>query len=337
MRVVLGGTVSFAFCLAMALCGSSHAAQRDFNLVTAQSSITLSGSVSNTTFGTAPIQQQGAGGLMASYSGTIKTDRGNGTISFLTGSTIDANVSGNWKPLADASDGASAADYGAKVSYLNGFVVVNFAGRNLVAGLVGPATAIDGGGHFDLSTTNVAFVSGDLAFRGPLGNPAGTNSLSNQSGLLSGTGLLSSTNQSGQTTETLTFPISATFAFAADAATNISLTLTGQLVATATFATPLPGDYNQNGVVDSADYVVWRNQLGTSNPLPNDPNGGTISTTQYTTWRSNFGQTAGSGSQSGTAVGSAVPEPSHLALAVVIMLILAPCRCFAPSDSRTLV
>ena len=26
----------------------------------------------------------------------------------------------------------------------------------------------------------------------------------------------------------------------------------------------LPGDYNQNGVVDSADYVVWRNGLGTT-------------------------------------------------------------------------
>ena len=144
MRVVLGGTVLFALFLVIASCTSLHAAQRDFNLVTAQSSITLSGTVSNTTFGTAPIEQQGPGGLTASYSGTIKTDRGDGTVSFLTGSTIDANVSGNWRPLADASDGTSPADYGAKVRYLGGFVVVNFAGRNLVAGLVGPATAIDG-------------------------------------------------------------------------------------------------------------------------------------------------------------------------------------------------
>ena len=84
-------------------------------------------------------------------------------ISFLAGSMVDANVTGDWRPVADAADGTSPADYGARVSYLGGFAVVNFAGRNLVAGLVGPATTINGSGEFDLATTSVEFLERRLS------------------------------------------------------------------------------------------------------------------------------------------------------------------------------
>jgi hypothetical protein len=60
-----------------------------------------------------------------------------------------------------------------------------------------------------------------------------------------------------------------------------------------------PGDYNENGFVDAADYVVWRND-------PNRTQG------QYTTWRTNFGRTAGAGSWSAAA--RAVPEAAAAAL-----------------------
>ena len=33
------------------------------------------------------------------------------------------------------------------------------------------------------------------------------------------------------------------------------------------------GDYNNNGKVDAADYVLWRNNVGTTTVLPNDPGG----------------------------------------------------------------
>ena len=46
----------------------------------------------------------------------------------------------------------------------------------------------------------------------------------------------------------------------------------------------LAGDYNSNGVVDAADYVVWRKGLGT-----------TYTQADYDVWRAHFGQTAGSG------------------------------------------
>jgi len=86
----------------------------------------------------------------------------------------------------------------------------------------------------------------------------------------------------------------------------------------------IPGDYNQNGTVDAADFVVWRNNQGTTNPLPNDPTGGTVGNSQYNTWRVNFGQTAGSGS--GAGVSSAVPEPTSLAILTTAMLVMGPRR-----------
>jgi hypothetical protein len=72
------------------------------------------------------------------------------------------------------------------------------------------------------------------------------------------------------------------------------------------------GDYNHNGIVDAADYVVWRANQGTNNVLPNDPIGGTIGAAQYNQWRANFGPTAGSGA--GAIVNAAVPEPATFVL-----------------------
>jgi probable HAF family extracellular repeat protein len=59
----------------------------------------------------------------------------------------------------------------------------------------------------------------------------------------------------------------------------------------------LPGDFNFDGSVDAADYVVWRKTDGT-------PDG-------YNTWRSNFGRTSGSGL---AASENPIPEPISLAL-----------------------
>ena len=67
------------------------------------------------------------------------------------------------------------------------------------------------------------------------------------------------------------------------------------------------GDYNDDGTVDAADYTTWQDNLGTNNPLANDPIGGTIGQSQYTQWKDNFGNTASSSA-------TAVPEPSAGAL-----------------------
>jgi hypothetical protein len=75
---------------------------------------------------------------------------------------------------------------------------------------------------------------------------------------------------------------------------------------------PLTGDFNGNGAVDAADYVLWRN----GGPLANEGGvtPGTATPQDYTTWRANFGRTSGSGSALGA---SGVPEPAAAVLALI--------------------
>ena len=71
----------------------------------------------------------------------------------------------------------------------------------------------------------------------------------------------------------------------------------------------VPGDYNSNGKVDAADYVVWRDHSG-GFQLTNEVAGvtpGQVTAEDYTAWRNRFGNTSGSGSTLG---GTSIPEPS---------------------------
>jgi hypothetical protein len=74
-----------------------------------------------------------------------------------------------------------------------------------------------------------------------------------------------------------------------------------------TIITPptLPGDYNKDGAVNAADYVVWQKGIA-----------GAGST--YNTWRTNFGRTSGSG--------GGVPEPASLAAIAVWGIIVFSVR-----------
>ena len=62
----------------------------------------------------------------------------------------------------------------------------------------------------------------------------------------------------------------------------------------------LPGDYNGDGIVDAADYTVWRDGLGSSYTLDD-----------YEMWKTHFGETAGSGAGANAV---AAPEPAAVAL-----------------------
>ena len=84
-------------------------------------------------------------------------------------------------------------------------------------------------------------------------------------------------------------------------------------------ATVVPGDYTNNGIVDAADYTLWRKNRQTANILPNDPYGPLVGDSQYKLWRTNFGKVPGQGS--GTSLtAEAVPEPGTLMLMLAGLL-----------------
>ena len=64
-----------------------------------------------------------------------------------------------------------------------------------------------------------------------------------------------------------------------------------QLVVIRILPDELPGDYNQDGTVDAADYVVWRSTLDqTGTDLVADGNdNGAVDAADYQLWRANFG------------------------------------------------
>lgn len=90
------------------------------------------------------------------------------------------------------------------------------------------------------------------------------------------------------------------------------------------------GDYNSNGIVDAADYTVWRDTLGQTAGEPGagaDGSGnGIIDAADYEVWKSNFGNAAGPSGPStlvtgfvryvgaGASASNAVPEPSSIVL-----------------------
>jgi hypothetical protein len=89
---------------------------------------------------------------------------------------------------------------------------------------------------------------------------------------------------------------------------------------------PIPaadGDYNANGVVDAADYDVWRKALGGMYNAAADGNDdGVVNQADYTYWRQRFGNSL---SGSGAGSSAAVPEPAgvpSLMLSIVAFLLI---------------
>jgi hypothetical protein len=110
-----------------------------------------------------------------------------------------------------------------------------------------------------------------------------------------------------------------------DAGEYVGLPFNGLAPDMGAFESGMPGDYNGNGVVDAADYTLWRDNLGTI-----------FTTADYDKWKANFGNSlAGSGSithailAESTATLFAVPEPASWLLALAAALAL-----FVPGRRR---
>lgn len=88
---------------------------------------------------------------------------------------------------------------------------------------------------------------------------------------------------------------------------------------------PLAGDYNGDGLVDAADFVIWRDSYGqTGTGLAADGDGsGEVDQADYTLWVGNFGSTSGPSQSSSNS--TSVPEPASLIM-ILIGLISAASR-----------
>jgi hypothetical protein len=86
----------------------------------------------------------------------------------------------------------------------------------------------------------------------------------------------------------------------------------------ATLPGSLPGDFNQDATVDAADYVVWRDGLGT-----------VYTQEDYNIWRNNFGRMLASVGTNGAEGFASAPEPASalLLLSALVAASLAPRRC----------
>jgi hypothetical protein len=74
------------------------------------------------------------------------------------------------------------------------------------------------------------------------------------------------------------------------------------------------GDFNGNGIVDAADYTVFRDNLGGDSAVLNGNGSGAATVVQadYDLWKQNFGS-----SGTGTGSSAAVPEPSAACLLIL--------------------
>jgi hypothetical protein len=112
------------------------------------------------------------------------------------------------------------------------------------------------------------------------------------------------------------------------AGSALRLNASGNLAILLTPGEGLPGDYNNDGAVNAADYTVWRNNLGANITLPNEGTGvstGIVDAADYVLWKSNYGNGGGSGT--GASDVDNVPEPQ-------LVVILLGCVCGISIRSR---
>lgn len=86
----------------------------------------------------------------------------------------------------------------------------------------------------------------------------------------------------------------------------------GNDVVLRTVAAPLQGDFNGDGLVNLADYTLWRDNLGAASESPINNNGdglAGVDAADYAVWKNNFGNSA---SANLAIASAAVPEPASL-------------------------
>jgi hypothetical protein len=230
---------------------------------------------------------------------TAVTIADNTTVSVADGASLDFNNTINLGGKTLTTSGAVELNVG-----VTGGGSINNSGILGTAGTTPIAANLSSTGTLavDLGPTNTDFfnVTGDATLSGlldivlePSYTPSGSYTVLTASGTLNTAGLALHASDTGMFT----------------------LATVGKSLVLTVGAGEVPGDYNGNGVVDAADYVVWRN----GGPLLNEVDmPGVINDADFTAWRARFGNTGGAG-----AVSTAVPEATTLALAGLAVCFIA--------------
>jgi autotransporter-associated beta strand protein len=240
------------------------------------------------------------------FSGTWTLASGTSTLDVR--STTDATISG----IISGTDGTSALT---KIQTGK----LTLAGANTYAGgttisagtleLSGAAARV-GTGNVSASATGTALVI-DSGVTDALGNSA---QLSLATGAILNLGAGVNERVGTLSLDTAFQPAGTYGSSLSNAVNKLDMYFTGTGILTVG-PSILAGDYNNDGVVDAADYVTWRANVGQpSQSLPNDTTGVIIGDAQYDLWRSNFGNTVpvpGAGASIGV---SAVPEPGSFSI-----------------------
>lgn len=142
----------------------------NFSVDDTQSVLTLSGTLAGM-----QIQQQGAGSLVAAYTGSFQADVDYSpgfpnAITFMNGGNdVAGENSGNWVPMADGSSGSAPAVYGAQINYLG---LAQAAIRNLNVGASSAALTLtsqgDGVTYSIPNAQTLTINSGSAAYTHPL-------------------------------------------------------------------------------------------------------------------------------------------------------------------------
>jgi T5SS/PEP-CTERM-associated repeat protein len=238
------------------------------------------------TFGTSAISFQG-GGQFQWTSGTLHVGIYNGNLTNPAGGT-----------LAPGNSAGSTTIIGNYTQQ---------AGAILEIEIGGPFA----GGTYDLvSITGNANMGGELQLamlNGFIPSPSTTFTVLNAAGGLVG---VFSNITNGQRLTTIDGNGSFLVHYGPGSAFNPN-----QVVLTAFEAVALPGDFNHDGSVNAADYMVWRKGLAGAD----GNNDNQIDNDDYNIWFAHFGETGGSGADA--SANANVPEP----VAFVMPIVAATC------------
>ncbi len=228
---------------------------------------------------------------------------GNGTHTFAGGMALASNgiLSGDGNIVGNVSGSAGAmVQVGASPGLINVTGNWNNSGIGIALELDDLADSLVPGEQFDqLSITGLFTHGGTVTIdRSELVAPATAQQLK----------LIGWGSQAGLSTSTAVSFLGGgplTYNFLSDG-----------LYVTVPASSGIAGDYNNNGVVDAADYVVWRNNEGTNNTLPNNTISGPIGQLHYNQWRANFGKPPASGATLPDSSIATVPEPATWLLGI---------------------